>query len=108
MDMSIPLDDACRASQALYGVEDFDIESCQEEVKRVLEKNETTTTDSECENVSGFIAAHSSLLLTHCFLVVIERLSAGYLSLGVKVRSAVLHVSIRVTHPSAFRIRVRK
>ena len=79
-------------------MEDFDIESCQEEVKKVLEKNETKT-ESECENVSGFIAAHSSLLLTHCFLVVCERLSAGYLSLGVKVCSPILHVFISERHP---------
>ena len=71
-------------------MEDFDIQSCPDEVKNVINRANSTeeVEDDEeagCENVSGFIAAHSSLLLTHCFLVACERLSAGYLSLGVKV-----------------------
>eukprot|EP00210_Caulerpa_lentillifera_P005023 g4797.t1 len=76
---------------ALYGVSDFKIESCPDEIRDIInssdESDETPAEEideSECENVSGFIAAHSSLLLTHCFLFMLERLSAGYLSLGVK------------------------
>lgn len=78
---------------ALYGVDDFDIKTCPDAVKEIINSSsdepnpeEESKEDEGCENVSGFIAAHSSLLLTHCFLVMLERLAAGYLSLGVKVK----------------------
>jgi len=70
-------------------VDDFDIKACPERVKDVINRSngtEEANSDLGCNNVSGFIAAHSSLLLTHCLLVTMERFSAGYLSRGVKVK----------------------
>lgn len=71
----------------MYGVDDFSIQDCPDRVRDVINRTNSTIVEDEdmgCDNVSGFIAAHSSLLLTHAFLVMCERLSAGYLSLGVK------------------------
>ena len=41
--------------------------------------------EKECEGVQSFIAAHSSVILTHAFLTALERLAAGYLSRPLEV-----------------------
>lgn len=60
----------------MYGFDGFEIQSCV--------MSHETYGNEECESISGFLAAHSSCLLTHAFLIACERVAAGYLSLGLK------------------------
>ncbi|CAD7698647.1 unnamed protein product [Ostreobium quekettii] len=70
--------------QSLYGFEGFGMTSClvtgpTTDVEKMDDEEKVV-----CEGITGFIAAHSSVLLTHVFLQALERLAAGYLSSPVK------------------------
>lgn len=78
--------------QAFYRFDNFKITSCitletfTEGDQNIEKKKEETPEENEkCASVHGLIAAYLSVVLTHAFLVAVERTVAGFLSRGVKV-----------------------
>ena len=73
------------ALQALFQFKGFSMRSCLFTGPSKAEENAADEKEDDCEGISHFIAAHSSVVLTHALLVALERLAAGYLSAPVEV-----------------------
>ncbi|CAD7698034.1 unnamed protein product [Ostreobium quekettii] len=69
--------------EALYGFDGFNT-SCLLTGPTPAEEGMDNEEKEACAGITGFIAAHTSVLLTHALLQALERLAAGYLSKPVK------------------------
>lgn len=65
-------------------MKNFHITTCGEQI--LQEKLGGMAVEDGCESAPGLIPAYSSVVLTHAFMIFLERLVAGYLSRSVKVR----------------------